>query len=162
MNDETPEYEVQEVQTAITYYRKIQHDDTALPSLLEYASGMIGYCQALKAGTVITDRYIHGLNDYYIPNMRKIRNMIVKLIDSDTQRKSQNLNTSPEHVQKNGNIEHIEGQARDAGEYWISTNALSEKALFYSFPNKENAKKVEQISYWTKDSIHLDRILAKI
>jgi hypothetical protein len=33
-------------------------------------SSMIGYCQSLKPGTVITEGYMERMNDYYIPKIQ--------------------------------------------------------------------------------------------
>lgn len=35
-------------------------------------SAMIGFCQSLKAGTIVTDAYVKSINETYIPRLEKV------------------------------------------------------------------------------------------
>ena len=36
-------------------------------------SAMIGYCQSLEVGTVITEDYMKRMNEYYVPKLEAVR-----------------------------------------------------------------------------------------
>lgn len=49
--------------------------------LLGYVNAMIGYCQSLRVGTIITDGYMKRMDEHYIPNMQKAYLLIAELVD---------------------------------------------------------------------------------
>jgi hypothetical protein len=53
-----------------------------LLKLLGYVNAMVGYCQSLKPGTVISDEYMKRMSDRYIPNILKAAKLIAELLDS--------------------------------------------------------------------------------
>ena len=55
---------------------------------LGYINAMVGYCQSLRAGMMISEGYMQRMNDYYIPNTLKAAELIAKMLDKSEENKS--------------------------------------------------------------------------
>lgn len=53
-----------------------------LLKLLGYINAMVGYCQSLRVGTVISDGYMQRMNDHYVPNILKAAQLIAEMVDA--------------------------------------------------------------------------------
>lgn len=59
----------------------VQKSPMELLKLLGHINAMIGYCQSLRVGTVITDGYMQRMNDHYIPSTKKACMLIAEMVD---------------------------------------------------------------------------------
>jgi hypothetical protein len=75
---------------SLTTIEKVQAGSKLNVSLNDISaiSAMIGYCQSLERGTVITSDYIDCLNDYYVPNLQKL---LDKLMGDASARKDEEV-----------------------------------------------------------------------